>query len=244
MCQLSYCRQSQRLGHVETGQAKHPSVEGSSLIHPESVVLEGHGVRLEPMAVEHAEGLAQAASDGRLWELWFTSVPAASAVEAYIEAALRGQQAGVMLPWVVCEAGSGEVLGSTRYHDIVTAVDRVEIGYTWYARQWQRTHVNSACKVLLLQHAFETLRCAVVGFRTDQCNFQSQKAIEALGARKDGVLRHHQPRPDGSARDSVFYSILVSEWPDVQRHLQLRLQRIAQRQAADLQNLKQEDSLE
>ena len=214
------------------------------MIYPKPVVLEGYGVRLEPMAPEHATGLVQAASDGMLWELWFTSVPAPADVEAYVEAALRGQQQGVMLPWVVCDAASGEVLGSTRYHDIVAEVDRVEIGYTWYARQRQRTHVNSACKILLLQHAFDTLHCAVVGFRTDHFNFQSQKAIEALGARKDGVLRHHHPRPDGSVRDSVFYSILATEWPDVQRHLQLRLQRKHLGPAADRQHPKQGEASE
>jgi RimJ/RimL family protein N-acetyltransferase len=211
------------------------------LIHPQPVVLEGHGVRLEPMAAHHAAGLVQAASDGRLWELWFTSVPAPDAMDRYIDTALQAQQRGVMLPWVVCDAVSGNVLGSSRYHDIVAAIDRVEIGYTWYAEHAQRTHVNSACKILLLKHAFETLGCAVVGFRTDNFNFRSQKGIEALGARKDGVLRHHQPRPDGSARDTVFYSILASEWPDVQRHLLLRLQRLTSGASADDRNRNRED---
>ena len=203
------------------------------MIDPQCIVLEGHGVRLEPMATRHARGLALAASDGRLWELWFTSVPAPARVDAYIEAALTGQKQGIMLPWVVCDAVSGDVIGSTRYHDIVAAADRVEIGYTWYAKRRQHTHVNSACKLLLLQHAFETLHAAVVGFRTDNFNFRSQKAIEALGAKKDGVLRHHYPRPDGSVRDSVFYSILLAEWPDAQRHLQLRLQRLTQKDSPE-----------
>jgi RimJ/RimL family protein N-acetyltransferase len=199
------------------------------VIHPEPIVLESHGVRLEPLQADHAGGLVQAAADGNLWELWFTSVPAPAAVDAYIDAALRGQQQGAMLPWVVCDAASGRVLGSTRYHDIVTAADRVEIGYTWYAARAQATHVNTTCKILLLRHAFETLHCGVVGFRTDNFNFRSQKGIEALGAQRDGVIRHYQTRPDGSVRDTVFYSILATEWPDIQRHLQLRLQRLFQR---------------
>jgi RimJ/RimL family protein N-acetyltransferase len=131
-----------------------------------------------------------------------------------------------MLPWAVRELSMGAVVGSTRYHDIVTPIDRVEIGYTWYAARWQRSHVNTACKLLLLAHAFETLRCRVVGLRTDNFNFASQRAIEALGAKKDGVLRHHQARRDGTVRDSVMYSILLAEWPDVKRHLELRLARL------------------
>jgi RimJ/RimL family protein N-acetyltransferase len=130
-----------------------------------------------------------------------------------------------MLPWAVRELATGEVVGSTRYHDIVPAIDRVEIGYTWYAARWQRSHVNTACKLLLLTHAFETVGCEVVGLRTDNFNFRSQRAIEALGAKRDGVLRHHQARRDGTVRDSVMYSILAAEWPDVKRHLLLRLAR-------------------
>lgn len=132
-----------------------------------------------------------------------------------------------MLPWVVRETESGAIVGSTRYHDIVPAIDRVEIGYTWYAKSWQRSHVNTACKLLLLEHAFDALACKVVGLRTDNFNFASQRAIAALGAHKDGVLRHHQARRDGSARDSVMFSILIAEWPDVRRHLELRLARNA-----------------
>lgn len=192
------------------------------------VTLEGHGVRLEPLAAAHAPGLAEAARDGELWRLWFTSVPDPDGAAAYIDAALDGQRAGVMLPWAVRELTSNAIVGSTRYHDIVAGIDRVEIGYTWYAAGWQRTHVNTACKLLLLAHAFETLGCRVVGLRTDNFNFASQRAIEALGAKKDGVLRHHQARRDGTVRDSVMYSILASEWPDVRRHLDLRLARRTQ----------------
>ncbi|MFN7571190.1 MAG: GNAT family N-acetyltransferase [Betaproteobacteria bacterium] len=191
------------------------------------LVLEGHGVRLEPLAREHHDGLTAAAADGELWKLWFTSVPAPEETQAYISAALASQQAGHMLPWAVRDLATGLIAGSTRYHDIVPAIDRVEIGYTWYARRWQRAHVNTACKLLLLTHAFETLGCKVVGFRTDNFNFASQRAIAALGAKHDGTIRHHQPRRDGSVRDTVFFSILAHEWPDVKRHLTLRLARHA-----------------
>ena len=187
--------------------------------------LQGHGVRLEPLAFDHEKELAAAAADGELWKLWFTSVPEPEQTHAYIEAALAGLAAGHMLPWAVRELATGDIAGSTRYHDIVPAADRVEIGYTWYAQRWQRTAVNTACKLLLLTHAFESLRCAVVGLRTDNFNFASQRAIEALGAKNDGVIRHHHPRRDGTARDTVIYSILATEWPDVKRHLQLRLER-------------------
>ncbi len=195
------------------------------MINPQPITLEGHGVRLEPLALAHRDGLAAATANGRLWELWFTVVPAPEEIEKYITDALAGQQAGKMLPWAVRELSSGAIVGSTRYHDIVAEIDRVEIGYTWYGASWQRSRVNTACKLLLLSHAFETLGCEVVGFRTDNFNFASQKAIERLGAKKDGVIRHHLPRRDGTARDSVMYSILRSEWRDVKRHLELRMAR-------------------
>ena len=195
------------------------------MIHPRPVVLERDGVRLEPLAPEHADALAAAASDGRLWELWFTTVPAPDAMPAYVATALKGQEDGHMLPWVVRDPATGTLIGSTRYHDIVPAIDRVEIGYTWYSQSRQRTGVNTTCKLLLLAHAFDTLGCKVVGLRTDNFNFRSQRAIEALGAKKDGVLRHHAMRRDGTVRDSVLYSILAAEWPDVRRHLELRLAR-------------------
>ena len=195
------------------------------MIAPAPVTLEGHGFRLEPLASSHDRDLASAVADGRLWELWFTAAPEPDATAHYIESALAGQAAGHMLPWAVRELTCGAVIGSTRYHDIVPAIDRVEIGYTWYAARWQRTHVNTACKLLLLEHAFDSLGCKVVGLRTDNFNVASQRAIEALGAKKDGVLRHHQARRDGTVRDSVIYSILAAEWPDVRRHLELRLAR-------------------
>jgi RimJ/RimL family protein N-acetyltransferase len=195
------------------------------VIAPAAVTLEGHGIRLEPLTQEHQDGLARAAADGMLWELWFTSVPAPEQTSAYITDALDGQRAGHMLPWAVREPTTGAIVGSTRYHDIAPRIDRVEIGYTWYAARWQRSHVNTACKLLLLAHAFEELGCQVVGLRTDNFNFASQRAIAALGARKDGVIRHHQARRDGTVRDTVMYSILAAEWPDVKRHLATRLAR-------------------
>ena len=187
--------------------------------------LEGHGVRLEPLSPSHEPGLCSAVADGRLWELWYTVVPEPEKMSKYVSDALAGHAAGTMMPWAVRELTTGDIIGSTRYHDVVAAIDRVEIGYTWYAQRWQRSHVNTACKLLLMTHAFETMGCQVVGLRTDNFNFRSQRAIEALGAKKDGVLRHHHPRRDGSARDSVMYSILVGEWMDVKRHLTGRLER-------------------
>jgi len=195
------------------------------MITLERVTLEDRGIRLEPLTQEHHDGLAAAVQDGRLWELWFTAVPEPGQVAGYIGAALEGERAGHMLAWAVRDLHTGAIIGSTRYHDINSEVDRVEIGYTWYAKSRQRTHVNTTCKLLLLRHAFDRLGCAVVGFRTDNFNLVSQKAIAALGAKLDGVIRHHWRRRDGSVRDSVMFSILRHEWPDVRRHLELRLER-------------------
>lgn len=174
------------------------------MIKLQPVTLEGHGVRLEPLTPEHHDALVAAASDGGLWDLWFTAVPEPQQTKAYIAEALAGQKEGHMLPWAVREETSGQIVGSTRYHDVVAEIDRVEIGFTWYAKRWQRSHVNTACKLLLLAHAFDTLGCKVVGLRTDNFNLASQRAIEALGAKKDGVLRHHRARRDGTVRDSVM----------------------------------------
>lgn len=197
------------------------------MIVTKPVTLEGNGIRLEPLTAAHEPDLTAAASDGRLWELWFTSVPTPDQTATYIADALEGQRVGHMLAWAVRDLTSGAIIGTTRYHDIVAAIDRVEIGYTWYAKSRQRSHVNTTCKLLLFTHAFESLGCKVVGLRTDNFNFASQRAIERLGARKDGVLRHHVARRDGSARDSVMYSVLAPEWPDVKRHLSARLARHA-----------------
>jgi len=195
------------------------------MIEVRPTILEGGGIRLEPLTVNHHEALAVAAADGRLWELWFIAVPAPGGMEAYVADALKGQKEGHMLPWAVRDLASGAIIGSTRYHDIVPGIDRVEIGHTWYAQSRQRTHVNTTCKLLLLRHAFDTLGCKVVGLRTDNFNFRSQRAIESLGAKRDGVIRHYGVRRDGTARDTVMYSILAAEWPDVRRYLELRLAR-------------------
>lgn len=186
------------------------------------VTLTGWGVRLAPLKPEHAPGLAAAAADGELWNLAVTSVPAPGEQGGYIETAL---QQGDRRPFVVTDAASGLVLGSTSYHDIVPAVKRLEIGYTWYGRSVQRSHVNTACKLLLLTHAFEVLDAGVVGWRTDGDNFASQKAIERLGARRDGEIRHHALRRDGSVRNTLMYSMLAQEWPEVRDRLLARIGR-------------------
>ena len=187
------------------------------------IVLEANGVRLEPMTAGHHGELSVAAADGELWNLWFTTVPSPGGMPAYVGTALQGQRDGHMLPWVVRDLETGTIIGSTRYHDIMPGIDRVEIGYTWYAKRHQRTHINTTCKRLLLGHAFDTLGCRVVGLRTDRFNLRSQRAIEALGAQKDGIIRHFGARKDGTPRDTVMYSILATEWPDVRRHLETRL---------------------
>ncbi|MBS7779085.1 GNAT family protein [Acidovorax sp. CCYZU-2555] len=188
------------------------------------VLLQGHGLRLEPLGLQHETGLRAAAADGELWNLRVTSVPRPEDTAAYITLALDMQARGERLPWAVLDANTGRVIGCTSYHDIVAAVRRVEIGWTWYARSVQRSHVNTAAKLLLMTHAFETLNCTVVGWRTDILNHTSQRAIERLGAQRDGVLRSHALRRDGSIRDTVMYSLLASEWPDVRARLSTRLQ--------------------
>jgi RimJ/RimL family protein N-acetyltransferase len=192
---------------------------------PEPCTLETPLVRLEPLAADHAAGLEAAARDGELWTLRVTSVPEPGEIAGYIAAALKGQTEGHMLPFVVRDIPGGRIVGSTRYHDIVKEVERLEIGYTWYGKSWQRSHVNTTCKLLLLAHAFETLGARLVGWRTDNYNFASQRAIERLGARKDGVLRHHALRRDRTVRDTVMYSLAAGEWPEVKAHLQYELSR-------------------
>jgi RimJ/RimL family protein N-acetyltransferase len=185
----------------------------------EPVTLEGYGLRVLPLALEHEQGLQAAAADGALWTLRVTSVPEPENTRKYIEDALAMRDAGMRFAFVVQDASSGKVLGCSSYHDILPAVKRVEIGYTWYAQSVQRTHVNTACKLLLMTHAFETLACHVVGWRTDNFNFASQAAIERLGARKDGVIRGHALRRDGTIRDTVMYSLRAGEWPEVRAQL-------------------------
>ena len=197
-----------------------------SAVHkPEPVTLSSATLRLEPLAADHVAGLEAAARDGELWQLRVTSVPAPGEAAAYVATALKGRDDGHMLPFAVVDVASGRVIGTSRYHDIVPAVERLEIGYTWYGRSWQRTHVNTTAKLLLMQHAFETLGARLVGWRTDNYNFASQRAIERLGAKKDGVLRHHALRRDGTVRDTVMYSLAAGEWPEVKAHLQYQLAR-------------------
>ena len=189
------------------------------------VTMRLNGVRLEPLSLSHEEGLANAAADGRLWELRITSVPEPQETRAYIESALAMRESGSRFAFAVIDDASGKVLGSTSYHDIVPALKRVEIGYTWYRQSVQRTHVNTTCKLLMMGHAFDTLGCPVVGWRTDNFNFASQRAIERLGARKDGVIRHHAPRRDGTVRDTVMYSMVAGEWPEAKVQLLYLLKR-------------------
>jgi RimJ/RimL family protein N-acetyltransferase len=195
------------------------------MIRVDPVTLEFNGVRLEPLGMRHLDGLRAAAADGELWNLRITSVPEPHETEAYIRTALETTN---RVAFAVVDASSDTVIGTTSYHDIMPAIDRVEIGYTWYAKSRQRSHVNTSCKLLLLSHAFDTLGCAVVGLRTDNFNYASQAAIERLGAKKDGVLRHHAPRRDGTVRDTVMYSIVRGEWHEIKSHLHYRLARHAE----------------
>ena len=191
-----------------------------SFVQP--VIMKDHGVRLEPLAPTHEEGLIEAAKDGELWELRITSVPEPREVEAYIDTALKMRQAGDRFAFAVVDDATGQILGSTSFHDILPAVKRVEIGYTWYAKSVQRSHVNTTCKLLMMGHAFDTLGCRTVGWRTDNFNFASQQAIERLGARKDGVIRGHAMRRDGTIRDTVMYSMAAGEWPEAKAQLLYR----------------------
>jgi RimJ/RimL family protein N-acetyltransferase len=185
----------------------------------EPTTLSARGVTLVPLALEHERGLQAAAADGALWNIRVTSVPEPQDTRKYIEDALAMRAAGHRFAFCVLDDASGRVLGSSSYHDILPAVKRLEIGYTWYAKNVQRSHVNTTCKLLLMTHAFETLGCHVVGWRTDNFNFASQAAIERLGARKDGVIRGHALRRDGTIRDTVMYSLRAGEWPEVKAQL-------------------------
>jgi RimJ/RimL family protein N-acetyltransferase len=171
------------------------------------VTLADERIRLEPLGLQHVEGLARAAADGELWKIRVTSVPEPDDTRGYVERALQAFAEGHRLAFAVLDATTGEIIGSSSYHDIVPAVERLEIGYTWYSKSRQRTHVNPAAKLLLMTHAFETLGARLVGWRTDNFNFASQRAIERLGARRDGTLRHHAVRRDGTIRDTVMYSM-------------------------------------
>ncbi|MES2950956.1 MAG: GNAT family protein [Pseudomonadota bacterium] len=185
----------------------------------EPITLAARGLHLEPLGLQHEAGLQAAAADGELWNIRITSVPEPENVRGYIESALSMREAGNRFAFAVVDDASGKVLGSTSYHDIVPAIKRVEIGWTWYGKSSQRTHVNTTCKLLMLTHAFETLGCHVVGWRTDNFNFASQAAIERLGAKKDGVIRGHAMRRDGTIRDTVMYSMRSGEWPEAKAQL-------------------------
>lgn len=190
-------------------------------------ILEYGSVRLEPLAPEHSEALEAAAADGGLWRLRVTSVPQPGAARAYVQAALDGQAASHMLPFAVRDLNTNEIVGSTRYHDIIADVARLEIGYTWYAKRYQRTGLNTTCKLLLLTHAFEALGARTVGWRTDNFNWVSQRAIERLGAKCDGIIRGNALRRDGTVRDTVMYSVTAGEWPEIKAHLHHLLDRHA-----------------
>jgi RimJ/RimL family protein N-acetyltransferase len=191
----------------------------------EPVTLVGSHVRLEPLAREHEAGLKAAAADGELWQLWYTSVPVPEKTLEWIDAALDMRAKLGAMPLVVREASTGDVVGCTRYFNVEAAHRRLEIGHTWYAKRVQRTALNTEAKLLLLRHAFETLDCIAVEFRTSFFNFASREAIARLGAKQDGILRHHQLLPDGSLRDTVVFSIVAPEWPAVKKNLVWRLAR-------------------
>jgi RimJ/RimL family protein N-acetyltransferase len=190
--------------------------------------LQDDHVVLEPLSIEHAPALEAAAADGALWNLLVTSVPPPAHAAGYVEKALQGQAEGHMLPFAIRERRSGEIVGSTRYYEFVAELPRLAIGYTWYAKRWQKSHLNTACKRLLLEYAFEQLRCVAVAFHTDEENHDSQRAIERLGAQREGVLRAHKRRTDGSLRNTVCFSVVADEWPNVANWLEMRLSRLTQ----------------
>jgi RimJ/RimL family protein N-acetyltransferase len=198
---------------------------GDAMKRPEACTLQSDHLRLVPLALEHEAGLRAAAADGELWTIRVTSVPEPEQTRKYIQDALTMYQEGKRVPFAVLDAATGDVIGSSSYHDILPEVGRLEIGYTWYGKSRQRSHVNTTCKLMLMTHAFETLGANVVGWRTDNYNFASQKAIERLGARKDGVIRGHALRRDGTIRDTVMYSLTAGEWPEVKAHLLYQLAR-------------------
>ena len=197
----------------------------ASTAWPVDVTLERDGIRLEPISLAHEAGLRAAASDGELWNIRYTSVPEPQETLAYIKTALKQRAEGSRLAFAVIDLATSKVIGSTSYHDIVPAIKRVEIGWTWYAKSYQRSKVNTLCKLMLMQHAFEALHCDVVGWRVSHMNLASQRAVERIGAKRDGVLRHHAPIRDGKVRDTVMYSMLADEWAAAKEKLEARLTR-------------------
>jgi len=191
----------------------------------EPVTLRGRHATLEPLARGHEDGLRRAAADGELWRLWYTSVAVPEKMGDYVSTALDMRERLGAMPFIVRDSASGDIVGCTRYFNVDAANRRLEIGHTWYAKRAQRTAINTECKLLLLTHAFEKLRCIAVEFRTHWFNHASREAIARLGAKQDGVLRNHQISADGVCRDTVVFSIIESEWPAVKRHLQFLLDR-------------------
>ena len=191
----------------------------------EPITLRGTTATLAPLALAHHDDLVAATEDGELWKLWYTTVPSPEQMTGEIERRLRLLDAGSMLPFAVVENASGRAVGMTTYMNVDAANRRVEIGSTWYAKRVQRSRLNSECKLLLLTHAFEALRCIAVEFRTSFFNHQSRRAIERLGAKQDGILRNHAILPNGARRDTCVFSIIESEWPSVRTHLTFQLSR-------------------
>ncbi len=203
---------------------------------PADVTLERDGIRLEPLSISHEMGIANAAADGELWNIRVTSVPEPQETRAYIETTVQQRAEGSRFAFAVIDIASNKVIGSTSYHDIGPAITRVEIGWTWYAKSYQRSGVNTLCKLMLMQHAFETMGCEVVGWRASHMNFASQRAIERLGAKRDGAIRHHAPLRDGGVRDTIMYSMLAAEWPAAKTKLEARLTKSGAIDAAMSQN--------
>jgi RimJ/RimL family protein N-acetyltransferase len=191
----------------------------------EPVTLRGAHATLEPLAREHEAAIKTAAADGELWKLWYTSVPAPEKTGEWMGIALDMRERLGAMPFAVRDNRTRDIVGSTRYFNVDAANRRLEIGHTWYAQRAQRSAINTECKLMLLTHAFEALRCIAVEFRTHWFNHRSREAILRLGAKQDGVLRNHQLMPDGARRDTVVYSIIDGEWPAVKRHLQWKLER-------------------
>ena len=199
------------------------STENSSALWPPFVALERDGIRLEPLTLAHENGIRKAAADGELWNLRFTGVPEPEETRGWIETAFKMRNDGNRQAFAVIDTATNTLIGSTSYHDIMPTINRVEIGHTWYAKSRQRSNVNTVCKLMLMQHAFETLGCAVVGWRASHMNFASQRAVERLGAKRDGLLRHHAAIRDGKVRDTVMYSMLSAEWPAAKAKLEAQL---------------------
>ncbi len=189
------------------------------------LTLEGNLVKLIPLLPSHKNELLEATSDGELWNLWFTTVPSQEKIDDYLDFAFSEQEANRALPFAIIDKKTKKIIGSTRFCNVVESNKRVEIGYTWYSKSYQRTGINTECKYLLLQYAFENLKCIAVEFRTSWHNQASRKAIARLGAKQDGILRNHQIDANGIMRDTVVFSIIESEWQGVKKLLEFEMSR-------------------